>query len=147
MFGFSAFAEAPFASLSSTLYTRTLTVLSTTTSSILKQVNKLLSILSSSTVSLLKNNIKILTSISTVQVTFKNAINKVLNTSSNVIGFINKQLSLFRTLISTSITTSILIPNFIYFTGLLSKIYIYAEDRVRNLVIKKSRSITIDKSN
>jgi hypothetical protein len=147
MFGFSAFAEAPFASLSSTLYSRTLTAIVTTTSSILKQLSKVLNILSTNTTSLLKTINKILTLVSTVQVTFRRVINKLFNITSNVIASISTQASLFRTLIATSITISVLIPNRIYFTELLSKIYIYAEDRVRNLMIKKSRSITIDKSN
>jgi hypothetical protein len=147
MFGFSAFAETPFASLSSTLYIRTLTVIVTTTNSILKQINKLLSILSTSTISLLKIINKVLSVLSSVQVSFKRTVNKLFNITSNVVVSLNRQLSLLRTLLATNITISVLIPNRIYFTELLSKIYIYAEDRVRNLMIKKSRSITIDKSN
>jgi hypothetical protein len=49
------------------------------------------------------------------------------------------------TLSVVSNVLAVLIPNFIYFVGLLSKIYIYAEDRRRSVSLTKFRKIVVDK--
>lgn len=81
------------------------------------------------------------TSISTVS----NAKVKILVALVTSYSTLNKAYRKVLTVVVNSLSTITLVA--VYFTGLLSKIYIYAEDRVRNLTIKKSRSITIDKSN
>jgi hypothetical protein len=113
---------------------------------VFKQLSKTLLASITNTVSLTRSLIRIviLTITSSVNVALSRVTAKTLQTISLSSISFNRFTSLTLNALSNVIT--ILYASRIYFEELLSKIYIYAEDRVRNLLIKKSRSITIDKS-
>ena len=86
---------------------------------------KVLSVISTSTSTISRSWIKILTVLVNVYLTLLKIYGKLL--------------------VSVVYSFSSLFANVVYFTELLSKIYIYAEDRVRSLPIKKLRTVITDK--
>ena len=145
MFGFSSFSEEPFSSVPKKLYSRLLNIFVTSVVLNVKQVRKTLIASVTNTVSLIRNLIRVvvLSITSSVNVALSRVTAKILQATSvvnlNIEKFISKLVFVMSTVIQ------IIVVNRIYFTELLNKIYIYAEDRIRSLKFKKIRDIKIAK--
>ena len=120
----SSFVDATLTSLAVIFVV--LTTLVTTTSTLLagQFFFRVLSVISTSTSTISKARVQILATIVNVYLTINTIYGKLLVTVVS--------------------SFSRLIANFVYFTELLSKIYIYAEDRVRSLSVEKLRILTED---
>lgn len=97
-----------------------------------------------STATLLTNSFffKVLSVLSTSIALVNNLRAKVLETL--VTSYLTITTNYGKLLVTVVSSFSSLILNFVYFAGLLSKIYIYAEDRVRSLSVEKLRVLTED---
>jgi hypothetical protein len=98
---------------------------------------------STSTIASAKFFFKVLSVISTSTSTISRAWVKILAVLVNVY---LTSLRIYGKLLVTVVSSfSSLLANVVYFTELLSKIYIYAEDRIRSLNIKKLRTVLTEK--
>jgi hypothetical protein len=86
---------------------------------------------------------KTLSALSTTISTVQRARVKILQVLVTSYSTISKVCRKIVAVIVSSLSTILTVV--VYFNGLLSKIYIYAEDRVRSIPVKKFRTILVDK--